>query len=163
MAAIYQVCWNALFNENVWIFIIFSLRFVSNGPINNIPALVQAMYWRRPGDKPSSKTMMVSLLTHLSVTSMSCTTTYGLIIYLLFYNAQHNIQTPKTFRLSSVHSFREWCSRCHRINTCLTSTPIMVSPGSLLLLQAVIRQSNVIITQVHCTPWHSPQINMVKK
>ena len=27
-----------------------SLKFVSNGTINNIPALVQIMAWRRPGD-----------------------------------------------------------------------------------------------------------------
>ena len=40
------------FNENVWISIKISLRFVPKGPINNIPALVQIMAWRRSGDKP---------------------------------------------------------------------------------------------------------------
>ena len=35
-------------NENVWISIKISLKFVPNGPINNIPALVQIMAWRRP-------------------------------------------------------------------------------------------------------------------
>ena len=39
-------------NENVWILIKISLKFVPNGPINNIPALVQIMIWRRPDDKP---------------------------------------------------------------------------------------------------------------
>ena len=34
-------------NENVEILIIFSLKFVPKGPINNIPALVQIMAWRR--------------------------------------------------------------------------------------------------------------------
>ena len=34
------------------------------GPINNIKALVQIMAWRRPGDKPLSEPMLVSLLTH---------------------------------------------------------------------------------------------------
>ena len=38
------------------------------GPINIIPALVQIMAWRRPGDKPLSEPMMVSLLTHICVT-----------------------------------------------------------------------------------------------
>ena len=33
-----------------------------------IPALVQIMAWRRPGDKPLSEPMMVSLLTHICVT-----------------------------------------------------------------------------------------------
>ena len=44
-------------NENVWISIKISLK--TNGPINNILALVQMMAWRRPGDKPLSKPMMV--------------------------------------------------------------------------------------------------------
>ena len=39
-------------NENVWVSIKISLKFVPKGPINNIPALVQIMAWRRPGDKP---------------------------------------------------------------------------------------------------------------
>ena len=39
-------------NENVEISIKISLKFVPKGPINNIPALVQVMAWRRPGDKP---------------------------------------------------------------------------------------------------------------
>ena len=48
-----------LLNENISILIKISLKFISKGPINNIPALVQIMAWRRPGDKPLSKPMMV--------------------------------------------------------------------------------------------------------
>ena len=55
-------------NENVWISIKISLNFVPRGPINNIPASVQIMAWRWPGDKPLSEPMMVCLLTHISVT-----------------------------------------------------------------------------------------------
>ena len=55
-------------NENIWILIKFSLKFVPKGPINNIPALVQIMAWRRPSSKPLSEPMMVSLLTHICVT-----------------------------------------------------------------------------------------------
>ena len=55
-------------NENVWIAIEISLTFVPKGRINNIPALVQIMAWRRPGDKPLSEPMMVSLPTHICVT-----------------------------------------------------------------------------------------------
>ena len=54
-------------NENVWILLQISLKFVPNGPINNIPSLAQIMAWRRPGDKPLSEPMMVSLLTHICV------------------------------------------------------------------------------------------------
>ena len=55
-------------NENVWIPIMISLKFVPNGLINNIPALVQIMAWGRPGDKPLSEPMMVRLPTHICVT-----------------------------------------------------------------------------------------------
>ena len=55
-------------NENVRISIKISLKFVLKVPINNIPALFQKMARRRPGDKPLSETMMVTLLTHICVT-----------------------------------------------------------------------------------------------
>ena len=55
-------------NENVRILIKISLKFVPKGPINNIPALVQIMAWRRPGDKPLSEPVMFSLLTHICIT-----------------------------------------------------------------------------------------------
>ena len=55
-------------NENAWISINISLKFVPRGPINNIPTLVQVMAWRRPGDKPLSEPMMVRLPTHICVT-----------------------------------------------------------------------------------------------
>ena len=55
-------------NENVWTSIEISQKFVHEGPINNIPALVEKMASRRPGDKPLSEPMTVSLLTHICVT-----------------------------------------------------------------------------------------------
>ena len=47
-----------LLNENAWLLIEISLKFVPDGPINIIAALVQIMAWRRPGDKPLSEQMM---------------------------------------------------------------------------------------------------------
>ena len=55
-------------NENVRISINISLKFVPKGLINSIPALVQIMAWRRPGDKPLSEPMMVNSLTRICVT-----------------------------------------------------------------------------------------------
>ena len=46
-------------NENVWISMNISLKFVAECKINNIPSLVQIMAWRRRGDKPLSETMLV--------------------------------------------------------------------------------------------------------
>ena len=54
-------------NENVWIFIKISLKFVPKGSINNIPALVQVMTWCRSDDKPLSEPMMIRLPTHSSI------------------------------------------------------------------------------------------------
>ena len=54
--------------ENVLISIKISLKFVPKSPIDNIPALVQIMAWRRPGDKQLSEPMMVSFPTHICVT-----------------------------------------------------------------------------------------------
>ena len=55
-------------NENVWIVIKISLKFVPKSPINNIPSLVQIMAWCRPGNKPLSEPMLVSLLMHICFT-----------------------------------------------------------------------------------------------
>ena len=50
----------------------FRLKFhrslLPKGPIDNIPALVQIMAWRRPGDKPLSELMMVKLPMHICIT-----------------------------------------------------------------------------------------------
>ena len=54
-------------NENCCILIKFSLKYVRKGPIDNNPALVQIMAWRRSGDKPLSEPMMISLPTHICV------------------------------------------------------------------------------------------------
>ena len=45
-----------------------SMKFVPKGPIDNIPALVQIMAWRRPGDNQISEPIVVSLQTHICVT-----------------------------------------------------------------------------------------------
>ena len=63
MAANYQTTFS-----NAWIPIKISLKFVPKSPINNIPALVQIMAWRRLGDKPLSEPMLVRLPTHICVT-----------------------------------------------------------------------------------------------
>ena len=46
----------------------FHWSFFPKGPIYNIPALVQIIACRRPGDKPLSEPMMVSYQTHICVT-----------------------------------------------------------------------------------------------
>ena len=55
-------------NENIWISILISLKFVPKDQINNIPALVQITTWCRPDDKPLPEPIMVNLLTHICIT-----------------------------------------------------------------------------------------------
>ena len=71
-------------NENVWIPTKISLKFVPKGPINNIPALVQIMAWRRPGDKPLSEPMMVSFPTHICVARPQWVNEIGIAATLIF-------------------------------------------------------------------------------
>ena len=46
-------------DTDVWIAIEISLKYVPWGRIDNIPALVQIVAWRRRGDKPLPEPMMV--------------------------------------------------------------------------------------------------------
>ena len=71
-------------NENVWISMKISLKFVPKSPINNIPALVQIMAWRRSGIKPLSEPMMVSLLTHICVTQPQWVNWSDFIVIFIF-------------------------------------------------------------------------------
>ena len=75
-------------NENEWISPRISLKFVPKVRINNIPALVHIMAWRRPGDKPLSEPMMVSLLTHICVTRPQWVKSSGHACYFLFHLKQ---------------------------------------------------------------------------
>ena len=71
------------FNENLWIPIKVSLKFISKSPINNIPALVLIMAWRRPGDKPLSEPMLVRSLTHLCIAQPQWVK--HVLVYLQYY------------------------------------------------------------------------------
>ena len=64
-------------NENIIISIKISLKFVPKGLINNIPALVLIMAWRRTGDKPLSEPMLVRSLTHICVTRPQWVNTFS--------------------------------------------------------------------------------------
>ena len=74
-------------NENVWISINISLKFVPKGTINNIPTLVQVMAWRRPGDKPSSEPRMVRLPTNICVTRPQWVNIHSIQNYTKYTNS----------------------------------------------------------------------------
>ena len=102
MAAISHIFKRIFFNGNIWISINISSKFVPRGPIANIPALVQIMAWRRPGNKPLSEAMLVSLLTDICVSKFRCSSHI-----LEIERGRHtNPQTPIAERL---------CYVCHKI------------------------------------------------
>ena len=91
-------------NESVWIPIKISLK----GPINKFPALVQIMAWRRPGDKPLSEPMMVSLPTHICVTRPQW-------VNIQWYLSKCILQSQK-----------QVLHECHLISTTISSFDILI-------------------------------------
>ena len=88
-------------NENITILTKNSLKFVPKGLINNIPALVLIMAWRRPGDKPLSEPMLVSSLTHICVTRPQWVNPYEVIVFVnpLPQHLLFSYQSPFVLRI----------------------------------------------------------------
>ena len=114
-------------NENVWISIKISLKFVPKGPINNIPALVQIMAWRRPGDKPLSEAMMVNLPTHICV-------------FRPQWVNEHQGSTLRIVRLSNPTWFTHWTS----------SISIQVVQFLILICEEIWVETNEIAFRTTC-------------
>ena len=85
-----------LLNESFFLFKIF-LKFVPEGPSHTIPALVQIMAWRRPGDKPLSEPMMVNLLTHITSLGLNELMKHFLFIPALLYELQPTVMEQILF------------------------------------------------------------------
>ena len=84
-------------NENAWISIKISLKFVPRCPINNIPTLVWIVAWRRPGDNPLSEPMVISLLTHICVTRPQCVKQRTYLAKCIILHAFINAVLPISF------------------------------------------------------------------
>ena len=112
-------------NENVGISNKISLKFVHKGPINNIPVLVQIMAWRRPGDKPLSEPMMVSLLTHICdtrpqwVKGKYSTVNKKMSIWNLLYT--HSFNEMSSHRVYITLALNQWQEIVSLHNTALPS------------------------------------------
>ena len=134
------------FNQNVWIPIQISLKFVPNGPINNIPALVQIMAWWWPGDKPLSERWLVyrhiyaSLGLNELTSSVNSTLAVGLVwIYMCGGNTTI-IQRPLTVLCTTIMA-SILLAACHwvlvsRLWKCLTVC--CNSSVCLVCLQSII-------------------------
>ena len=128
-------------NENVWISIKISPKFVPKGPINNIPALVQIMAWRRPGDKPLSEPMLVIYrriyaspgLNELTVMDFNLDFNlqsrphyYPSIVHMLCHlsisSAHHGIKNQSS-SLHSTFMYKTWNVRLESLGLCPQWTP----------------------------------------
>ena len=121
-------------NENIWISISILLKFVPEGPINNILALVQMMAWRRPADKPLSEPMMISLPTRICVTRPQWDKTLPTVVFVwataVSINGMFiNNSTKKLFIITilriALYGPLTWCDHS------LLSTFLYFSYGSL--------------------------------
>ena len=131
-------------NENGGISIKISLKFVHKGPINNTPALVQMMAWRRLGDKPLSESMMVSLSMLISVTRpqwVNTTYIYHWAVSLLVLDDGMSPIWPKQLSepmLTSHHS----CTKGTEFHEKYWKEPIFIDE---IALEFVINNFDIIL------------------
>ena len=125
-------------NENEWHSIKISLKFVPKVPINNIPALVQIMAWRRPGDKPLSEPMMVVLPTQICVTRPQ------------WVKGRVNGLAPKTKQPTWYYQIYKNKDLCNRIQTELSSMSKSTKirfPWSWNIQLFVVRRAGLLWSQ----------------
>ena len=145
---------NSIFlNENVWIPIKISLKFVPKGAINNIPSLVQIMAWRRPGDKPLSEPMMVSLTTHICVTLPQWVKAS---IKVLLHRAQGDKISVGVRILLPLH--HKWFARCSRdVVARLQHAKILLTlvpnPGSMRIPSGELSESILLQVDYWSSSW----------
>ena len=84
-------------------FIKISLKFVPKGLIDNNPALVQIMAWRRTDDKPLSEPMIIDLPTLICVTRPQWIKEAPRIIGMIVWN-----DVPSTAALVSKIMIVNW-------------------------------------------------------
>ena len=121
---------------NVCIWIMISLKFIPKVRINNIPALVQIMAWRRLGDKPLSEPMVVSLLTHICVTRPQWVKRNKNCVYGRYKYKKQKLQKS--------------CSRCNKNTRHIESSYILQPPKYLLLFVNRFRYLNNNIIKDRC-------------
>ena len=124
-------------NENVRILIKIALKIVPKGPINNIPPLVQIMAWRRSGDKPLSEPVMVSLLTHISVTRPQWVKGCRLVLFAYFVShcTDNCDDIIANNQLRGIHIYMKLFlskSKLHFIYYCLRNSCWCISSGRIV-------------------------------
>ena len=133
-------------NENIWIPIKISLKFVPKGPINNIPALVQIMAWPCLGDKPLSEPMMISLTTHICVTRPQWVKPW-LVNTLIYGRCGCNLILVKDSLSISLEISLRWMPQD------LTDDMSTLAQVILLLLLLLLLLPRPMLTQIYIAIW----------
>ena len=139
-------------NENVWTSIKISLKFIPKGSIDNIPALVQIMAWRRPGDKPSSEPMMVRLPTHICVTRPQWVnrTRWVSWRWLIIYHF-HWYTCPPSDENEVVRNASRPASQLHHSRPTIPTARLRVGQSHVLITELYIK---MYLYNEHATPSH---------
>ena len=97
------------FNENVYISIMISLKYVPKSLVGNMPALVQIMAWRRAGDKPLSEPIKIFTTTY------RCWQPFGIVVISKPFSHCNNVlcssthQSAGLFRPNKISFYSSSC------------------------------------------------------
>ena len=98
-----DICRCIFVNEKFCMLIKISLKFVPKGPIDNKPALVLIMAWRRTGNKPLSESMLTRF-----TDAYICSTRGRWVEYLYGWNEICDIYTMKWVKHNILCILMHW-------------------------------------------------------
>ena len=157
-------------NENEWISLKISLKFVLKGPINNIPALVQIMAWCRPGNKPLSEPMMDNLPMHICGTLPQWVNQYSINWTSWTLNntlrREFNQNTIIIFQETHLEMFPANCQCLFTALVCCSSNQSGTKPNLVAkfwLPNLVLYQTGNMQTYVHCSGNYSYDCQTLKE
>ena len=101
-----------------------AVQFCPQGTVNNIPALVQIMAWRRPCDKLLSEPTIFSVLTHIRVSRLQCSLVYTLMFFRLM----------KCHNFIAVTSYERHCVSICRHLDCLFKSLLILTTKNIAKL-----------------------------
>ena len=145
----------------LWILINISLKFVPEGKINNISALVQIMIWCLVGDKSLSEPMVVSLLVHRCVTQPQWVNFLPYIPYIFackFTSSRCLFELPN-FSIRNYHCRLLIFSQCLELESSLLFGNM--NPFSAPTFKNHMLDKNVLSIQnlIFCTVFQQPVQN----
>ena len=146
-------------NENVRISIKISLKFFPKDPINNNPALVQIMAWRRSGDKPLSEPMMLvyrRIYASLGLNELSADTNRDISL-CCFLSSRHtcagsDLWTPSWYALRSPWQSHRRRQLSGNIQGQRDNRLVRLSPWEGIYWMGIITYRNIYVQNISYIP-----------